>query len=137
MSRTSIAAISRDAATPDLRNRRRLPPPARLTATIASSHSWFDSSILIADRVRNYSSRREQLRLLLLFVPLGLVILVDGRLRDPKTAERDQPVFHARSPRIDHKAATGRELADQRRPAVAESAQPRAPDSSPASSPTC
>lgn len=36
---------------------------------------------------RNYTSRREQLRLLLLFVPLALVILLMARLRDPKVAE--------------------------------------------------
>lgn len=36
--------------------------------------------------VRNYTSRREQLRLLLLFVPLALVIILMSRLRDPKTA---------------------------------------------------
>src|SRR5262245_34905218 len=36
--------------------------------------------------VRNYATRREQLRLLALFVPLALVVLLMARLRDPKTA---------------------------------------------------
>jgi hypothetical protein len=37
-------------------------------------------------RPRNYTSRREQLKLLALFVPLALVILAMTRLRHPKTA---------------------------------------------------
>jgi len=43
--------------------------------------------------VRNYSSRREQLRLLLLFIPLALVIVIMGRLRDPKTADTVNKFF--------------------------------------------
>lgn len=43
--------------------------------------------------VRNYSSRREQLRLLLLFVPLALVIILIARLRDPKTADTVNKLF--------------------------------------------
>lgn len=35
---------------------------------------------------RNYTTRREQFRLFALFVPLALVILLMGRLRDPKVA---------------------------------------------------
>jgi hypothetical protein len=44
-------------------------------------------------RPRNYLARREQWRLLLLIVPLGLVIIVMGRLRDPKTAEQINALF--------------------------------------------
>jgi hypothetical protein len=44
-------------------------------------------------RPRNYFSRREQWRLLLLILPLGLVIIVMGRLRDPDTARRINSFF--------------------------------------------
>jgi hypothetical protein len=44
-------------------------------------------------RGRNYLSRREQWRLLLLFVPLALVIVVIGKLRDPATANRINQAF--------------------------------------------
>jgi hypothetical protein len=44
-------------------------------------------------RARNYTSRREQWRLMLLILPLGLVILVMARLRDPQTADRVNQFF--------------------------------------------
>jgi hypothetical protein len=43
--------------------------------------------------VRNYSSRREQLRLLAVFVPLAIVVLLMARLRDPKTADAVNQLF--------------------------------------------
>jgi hypothetical protein len=44
-------------------------------------------------RARNYTSRREQWRLMLLILPLGLVIILMARLRDPETANRINPFF--------------------------------------------
>ncbi len=44
-------------------------------------------------RTRNFLSRREQWRLLLLFVPLALVIIAIGRLRDPNFANRVDRAF--------------------------------------------
>lgn len=65
--------------------------------------------------VRNYSTRREQLRLLALFVPLALVMLLVARLRDPKTAAAiDALVIHS-------------EESIKPRPAVAASSPRRSP----------
>jgi hypothetical protein len=44
-------------------------------------------------RARNYTSRREQWRLLLLILPLGLVILLMNQLRNPQTAEQVNQFF--------------------------------------------
>jgi hypothetical protein len=44
-------------------------------------------------RPRNYFSRREQWRLMLLILPLGLVIIVMARLRDPIVAQRIDDFF--------------------------------------------
>lgn len=44
-------------------------------------------------RGRIYTSRREQWRLLLLIVPLGLVIIAIGQLRDPHVAKRVDVAF--------------------------------------------
>ena len=44
-------------------------------------------------KVRDYSSRREQFRLLFLIVPLGIVIVLMTRLRDPETAKRINRFF--------------------------------------------
>jgi hypothetical protein len=46
-----------------------------------------------AKPVRDYTSRRGQWRLLLLVVPLGLVMLMMARLRDPETADRINKMF--------------------------------------------
>jgi len=51
---------------------------------------------------RNYFSRREQLRLLMLVMSLGLVVLLIGEARDPRnwywlTGEQEQPARPARS----------------------------------------
>jgi hypothetical protein len=67
--------------------------------------------------VRNFSSRREQLRLLALFVPLALVILFMARLRDPKTAAAINTFFAGAEPQQHIKP----------RPLVAGSAPPRSP----------
>jgi len=48
---------------------------------------------------RNHSSRREQWRLLLLILPLGLVILLMARIRDPQTADRINRFFAPIKPR--------------------------------------
>ncbi|MEX0614223.1 MAG: hypothetical protein WD738_12800 [Pirellulales bacterium] len=51
--------------------------------------------------IRDFSSRREQWRLLLLILPLGLVIILMARLRDPATAERINNFFAASNNRSD------------------------------------
>ena len=56
-------------------------PPLRRLLVLAPNH-------LRSPRARDYSSRREQWRLMLLILPLGLVILLMARLREPQTAER-------------------------------------------------
>ncbi len=58
-------------------------------------------------RVRNFLSRGEQWRLLLLFVPLGLVIIVMGRLRNPNIANRVNQFFTQVAD--DRKTASGAE----------------------------
>src|SRR5262245_931817 len=44
-------------------------------------------------RARNFTSRREQWRLMLLILPLGLVILLMSRLREPQVAGRVNDFF--------------------------------------------
>ncbi|MCI0333724.1 MAG: hypothetical protein L0228_10945 [Planctomycetes bacterium] len=68
-------------------------------------------------RPRNYSSRREQLRLLVLIVPLGLVVIVMARLRDPETANRINQFF----------APAANESAIKPRPLVADPASSLSP----------
>jgi hypothetical protein len=72
-------------------------------------------------RPRYYLSRREQWRLLLLIVPLGLVLILIGRLRDPATADRMNQLF----------APVGAEAQG-----IEPAGQPSPPTTSPAAAPS-
>jgi hypothetical protein len=67
--------------------------------------------------VRNYPSRREPLPLLALFVPLALVILLMGRLRDPKTSTSIDAIFEVPP-----------QASPEKLRVVADSLQPRSPE---------
>ncbi len=76
-------------------------------------------------RPRNYSSRREQLRLLALIIPLGLVIIIMGRLRDPETAERVNKFFAPAEQQASIKPPLGRELGADHAAASIPAASPQ------------
>ncbi len=90
----AIHAPLAPAAAPDLANSA-LPPTLIPTAAALAMVRLLKPD---RPRARNFLSRREQWRLLLLFVPLALVIVLIGRLRDPNFANRVNQVFAQASP---------------------------------------